>query len=258
MSSSSKIVLRRTQESSIEAAKELLRNFALFIGLTNGKKSAPEPELFQIWGSALADLSPAQIRSAGERLLKIWRYPNLPLPGDVRAQIDSSEEKNLDFEAERQWQALLEWIHQNYFPDVGVRRGAKPLAAVIQHAARAAGGIHFIEGCSESQLVWCRKNFLVAYKNVHETGQVEYLIREDQAKQILATLRAAIRQKKESMARAVAPKISEFAAGNKNPRPNHSPPLPKKNKCQGQTGQMRTFPPTGNGKSALYTSTLVR
>ena len=76
------------------------------------------------------------------------------------------------------------------FPDTGIRRGAPRLSPAVERATRAVGGLNFIERCSEEELVWWQKNFLTAFTNVHETGQVEHLLGEGEAKRILARLAA--------------------------------------------------------------------
>lgn len=175
------LLSQKTPASSSDAARELLRNFAALIGLSTGKNFVPDPELFNVWASALRDLSPIQIHAAGERLMKIWRYPNLPMPGDVRAQIDDAENKGLDLEVANEWEKVLDGIHWS---------APRRFSPATEHAIRAAGGIHFIERCSESELVWCRKTFVASYKNVHQTGAAEHLLGNGAAKHILAQLRA--------------------------------------------------------------------
>lgn len=173
-----------TPLSSTEVAYQWIVKFAAITG------KAAERVQQDIWAEALNDIPPERLNAACERLMRTWRFPNLPLPGDVRAQLETADEKGFDLEAEAEWQKLLAWIRDNYFPDVGIRHGATQLSAVVQHAARTAGGFHYIERCSEEDLVWCRKTFLAAYKNVHETGQVEHLLGNREARRILAQLQA--------------------------------------------------------------------
>jgi len=99
----------------------------------------------------------------------------------VRAQIDDAENKGLDLEAANEWEKVLDGIHWS---------GPKRFSPVTGHAIRAAGGIRFIERCSESELVWCRKTFVASYKNIHHTGAAEHLLGNGAAKHILAQLRA--------------------------------------------------------------------
>lgn len=169
--------------SSSEIARQRLVRFAEICQREIGSV------LPSIWAEQLADIPPEKLNLACDRLEKTWRSGFLPTIGDVRAQLDDAESKAFDLAAENEWQRLLAWIRENYFPDTGIRRGAPRLAPAVEHAARAAGGFHFLEGCTESQLVWCRKTFLAAYRNVHETGQVENLLGDGQAKRILARLK---------------------------------------------------------------------
>jgi hypothetical protein len=171
--------------SSTEVAYQWILKFAAITG-------KPADRVQQdIWAEALRDIPADRLNAACKRLMENWRLPNLPLPGDVRAQLEGADEKAFDLEAEREWQRLLAWIRENYFPDVGVRRGAPRLDPAIEHASRAAGGYHFIERCSEEELVWCRKTFLTAYRNVHETGQVQHLLGDREAKRIVTQLSTA-------------------------------------------------------------------
>lgn len=94
--------------------------------------------------------------------MKTWPYPNLPMPGDVRAQLDAADEKGFALEAEDAWQDLLLWIRCYYHPNIGVKRGAPELPGPVEHACRAAGRFRWIERCGEDELVWARKTFLAA------------------------------------------------------------------------------------------------
>jgi hypothetical protein len=160
-------------DSSSEVARQWLVKFGAIVG------QLVAPEVFNIWVEELSDIPADRLHFACDRLMKIWRYPNLPLPGDVRAQIDNAETKGLELEAETEWQSVLDGIHWSR---------PRRFSAATEHAIRAAGGLRHIERCSESELAWCRKTFLAAYKNVHETGQVEYLLENSNAKENLARL----------------------------------------------------------------------
>jgi hypothetical protein len=181
-------ISKRRVLSSSEIARQRLVRFAEICQREIGSV------LPSIWAEQLADIPPEKLNLACDRLEKTWRSGFLPTIGDVRAQLDDAESKAFDLAAENEWQRLLAWIRENYFPDTGIRRGAPRLAPAVEHAARAAGGFHFLEGCTQSQLVWCRKTFLAAYRNVHETGQVENLLGDGQAKQILARFKAGPRE----------------------------------------------------------------
>jgi hypothetical protein len=195
-----------------------------FVAVT-GKDATPA--LFDIWDEQLRDIAPDKIAIACDRLMKTWRYPNLPQPGDVRAQLDDAAEKGFELESEREWQRLLSWVREYVFPDTGIRRGTPRLAPAVEHAAKAAGGIFFIERCAEDQLVWCRKTFFASYKNVHETGRVRSLLGRSEAKNILAQLAAG----------PPSPKKKQLA-----PVPEPSVPLPPREEVRKVLNRVAELP----------------
>jgi len=146
------------------------------------------PFLISSWCELLGDLPAATIEIACKQVARACRF--FPTPGDIRAQLDGAEAKGFELEAETEWQKLLNWIDRNVFPDTGIRKGAPGLSAQVEHATKAAGGIFYIESCSEESLRWARKNFISAFKNVHETDQVNHLLSASEAKRILAKLKS--------------------------------------------------------------------
>lgn len=174
-------------------AEAVIRKWLVVFGTLFQKEITPLQ--ISAWCELLADVDAALLENACAETAKSCRF--FPAPGDVRALLAQAAANSFDLKAETQWQNLLAWTQKNYFPDTGVRKNAPALPPAVEHAARAAGGLHFIESCSEEQLVWCRKNFLTAYTNVHETGQVEHLLGDDEAKQILARLLAGAAEYKQ-------------------------------------------------------------
>jgi hypothetical protein len=141
-------------------------------------KEAPTA-LFDIWDEQLRDIAPDKLELACNHVMKTWRYPNLPLPGDVRAQIDEAKKKAFALKAETEWQRVLEGSHWST---------PRRFSAATEYSIRAAGGRHFIERCSESELVWRQKTFLETYETIQETGQVEHLLTSDEVNHILRGL----------------------------------------------------------------------
>jgi hypothetical protein len=144
------------------------------------------PRFVTLWVSAVSDLDPGAFEAACSRAMQTCKF--FPTPAEIRGLLDQAGAKGFDLEAEGEWQKLLGWIQENFFPDTGIRRGALRLTPAVEHAAKAAGGVHFIERCSDEQLVWCRKTFLADLKNIRETAQVEHLLGDGDAKNILAQL----------------------------------------------------------------------
>jgi hypothetical protein len=146
------------------------------------------PFLIGSWCELLAHLSPAQVEQGCRKIAQSWTFSHFPTPGAVLAQFSNAQEKGFRLESENEWEKLLSWISNNFFPDTGIRKGARPLTPQVEHAARAAGGLRFLESCTRDQLVWAKKNFLSALANVHETDGVKDLLGEGEAKKILATM----------------------------------------------------------------------
>jgi hypothetical protein len=142
-----------------------------------------------LWLEGFADLPDDVLQAALQKTLRTCKFWPVKI-ADVREHVETAEENGFALEAEGSWKKLLGWIKQNYYPGFGVRRSAPRLPAVVEHAARAAGGYAYIERCSMDELVWVRKTFLSAYRNVHETERVENLLSDSEAKRILAELKA--------------------------------------------------------------------
>jgi hypothetical protein len=162
----------------------VVRKWLVAMGSLYGREITPLS--IATWCEMLSPLTPEQAEQGFRELVKSWTFAHFPSPGAILSQFKNAEEKGFALEAEGAWGKLLDWVEQNYYPDKGVRSRAPRLPSAIEHAAHAAGGYSHIERCSREQLVWVRKTFLDAYKNVHETGQVEHLISNAEAKRILA------------------------------------------------------------------------
>ena len=144
----------------------------------------------KIFETALRDIPTEQLAVAFDRVLQVCKF--FPTPADIRAQLDQANAGGFELKAEEKWQQLLEWVRAFYHPDLGVKRGAPQLDPVVAHAARAAGGFHWIECCPEATLWALKKNFIESFTRVHETGAVEHLLSDGEAKRILANLRTVL------------------------------------------------------------------
>lgn len=60
------------------------------------------------------------------------------------------------------------------YADLGVRGPTLP--ADIEHAARAAGGLQYIESCGLDELVWVKKRFIEDLERRRKSGGVEKLL----------------------------------------------------------------------------------
>ena len=131
----------------------------MFSALTGKEASAT---LFKIWSQALGDIPPEQLSAAGNKLLKTWHYPNLPLPADVRGPIDAARAEQAKDDAENAWQAIMKHVVKWCHPDGILPFGCTPprLSPRMDHAARAAGGTRFLWNATDEELVWAKKRFV--------------------------------------------------------------------------------------------------
>ncbi len=141
---------------------------------------------FAVYAEALEDLTPEQLDAACHRVTQVCRF--FPTPADIRAQIDRANTGGFQLEAEQAWQEVLTWVNLYVLPDIGIARGAPTLPPAVEHAAKAAGDVRYLECCSEEELGWRKKDFIRDYSTIHETGQVEHLLTRGEARCILAQL----------------------------------------------------------------------
>jgi hypothetical protein len=147
------------------------------------------PRFVDLWVSALADLAPETLETACKRAIQICKF--FPTPAEIRAAIERPEAKALQLEAEDAWHRALRWVRRYYHPDLGIDRNAPELSPQMIHALRAAGGVPWIECCSDAELQWVKKRFVADYQLVSEAGQIEHLLTDGRAKEILARLQSS-------------------------------------------------------------------
>ena len=110
-----------------------------------------------------------------------------PKIADILEPLTSVEQA--DFEDE--WQSLLcycrEWVHPDIF-----FRGAPELPVEIDHAARAAGGVHFLRSCSQEELVWRKKAFIEDLQRSRKTGDMAGLLTGRELRKLLRQATAPV------------------------------------------------------------------
>lgn len=141
---------------------------------------------FALYADALSDLSVDQLDAAFLRASQVCRF--FPNPADVRSQLEQTTTKALALESEVAWQRALDWIDRWFHPDVGVDKRAPSLDPSVRHAIVAAGGFEYLFNTCGEQLQWAKKRFIDSYTNVHELGQVQHLLEDGEAKNILRRL----------------------------------------------------------------------
>jgi hypothetical protein len=136
-----------------------------------------------IYERLLKDLPAERLDAACEATSKTCKF--FPTPAEIRAQLDQADAKAFGLEAEEAWQRALHFCTRHFHPDMGINRRAPKLPAAIEHAIRAAQGMSFIYNADREQLVWAKKRFIEDFTNIHETGQVEHLLTDGEARRLL-------------------------------------------------------------------------
>ena len=138
------------------------------------------------WCELLADLDPEKVELALVQTAKTCHF--FPSPADVRSQIDKTDTKGLELEAEEAWNRAMDYALNCWHPDIGFTRNAPELPAKLEHAMRAAGGVNCLHNCPESELHWRKKEFIEDYIRLQELGQTQHLLTDSEAKQIIKQL----------------------------------------------------------------------
>jgi hypothetical protein len=174
----------------------------------------------ELWVSSLVDLEPGTLDAACWRAMQTCKF--FPTPAEIRAPIQVVEQA--DFEDE--WQALLDYCREWVHPDVCFR-GAPELPTEIDHAARAAGGVHFIRACSREELGWRKKAFIEDLQRSRKTGDLAGLLTGGQLRKLLRKACSPVALLPDSVpytpavaaTRASLESAGETLAGVASPRP---------------------------------------
>ena len=143
-------------------------------------------ELTGVWTVAFTDINSEQFDRACNHLLKTWvpEYGRkFPAPADVLRIVQGAQSQRVEGEAENVWGKLLNAVNRHYHPDIGWK--GPRLTERTQHAARAAGGIHFLSQCTEEELQWAKKRFVECYLRDEELPTNEKFLSDAKAREIL-------------------------------------------------------------------------
>jgi hypothetical protein len=144
------------------------------------------PAVAEIWAEALEGIPTDALEFAFKGTLRTCKW--FPTPADILAHIESAQ----DSRAENEWQNLLEYISRHVNPDLaGATFGnsgacAPRLSPEIDHAARAAGGLHFLLSCSQGDKVWAKKRFLEDLTRQRTSGDIAAYLPPSDLEKLLA------------------------------------------------------------------------
>ena len=147
-----------------------------------------------LWIDELSHIEPRRLELAFRAVIRTHTFSNIPPLGEILAVIDQANDSGFSIEAEDAWRRALTFAARYFHPDLGIDRRAPQLPAEMDYAIRTAGGLRRLSGCSESELVWRKKEFLEAYALVRDARQNKHFLPQGKAKEILARLEAEARK----------------------------------------------------------------
>jgi hypothetical protein len=160
-SSLAKLLPPQTSKQPGIESSEVVRQFLVKAAEVYGKQiTAP---LVSIWIEELSGYSPNVLEPVFRHALHTCKF--FPTLADVLEPLRTIEQTNLEDE----WQSLLDYCREWVHPDIQFSR-APQLPAEIDHAARAAGGVHFLRACSSEELGWRKKAFIEDLTRTRKSG----------------------------------------------------------------------------------------
>ena len=120
-----------------------------------------------LWTEGFADLSDDVLEAAFKKTLATCKFWPIKI-ADVREHIESAQ----DSRAEDEWQALLEYCQRWVNADTARDNPPPRLPSDVDHAARAAGGIFYLEACSQKDLIFAKQRFVEDLTRQRKTGDI--------------------------------------------------------------------------------------
>jgi hypothetical protein len=149
-----------------DSTSQLIREWLFRFGVEHKEDVAPK---LPLWLEAFVGMDAETLESLFKKALKSCKF--FPKISEILEPLQASEQA--DFEDE--WQALLDYCREWVHPDIRFS-GVPSLPVEIDHAARAAGGVHFLKGCSSEELGWRKKAFIEDLTRSRKTGDLAGLL----------------------------------------------------------------------------------
>ena len=162
----------KTQETS----DSLIRQWLWRFGVNFQKETAP---YLPLWLETFGGMEPEVLRSLFERAMRTCTF--FPTVAEILAPLEVVEQGSFEDE----WQALLDYCERWVNRDVPNMQGKPALPADIDHAARAAGGLYYLESCSVDDLVWAKKRFIEDLARQRKTGDIAGFLPGSELRELL-------------------------------------------------------------------------
>jgi hypothetical protein len=105
-----------------------------------------------LWAEGFSDLTDEVLEAAFRKTLRTAKYWPVKI-ANVREHVEAAQ----DSRTEDEWQNLLEYCRRHVNADLGMANAPR-LPADIDHAARAAGGLYYLESCPTDELQWAKSD----------------------------------------------------------------------------------------------------
>ena len=139
--------------------------------------------------AGLADLNLEQIHTAF-KLCALRRERFFPSLAELRGYVDGGTKQTADaIDDELVWEQVLEHCRKYVWVDGG--KYGPPLAPALAFAARVAGGLGFLESCSERDLIFAKQRFLEALAGWRNGAENFAQLPEGPAKKLISGVAAA-------------------------------------------------------------------
>jgi hypothetical protein len=156
----------------------LIRQWLSRLGVNFQRDVAPH---LPLWLETFGGMDPEVLRLLFERAMRTCTF--FPAIAEILAPLGTAEEGSFEDE----WQALLGYCERWVNRDVPNMPGKPALPPDIDHAARAAGGVYYLESCSTEDLVWAKKRFIEDLARQRKTGDIAGFLPGSELRALLST-----------------------------------------------------------------------
>ncbi|MFI5058640.1 MAG: hypothetical protein ACHQLQ_10675 [Candidatus Acidiferrales bacterium] len=143
--------------------------------------------LVSIWTEELQGYPAATLEAVFRNVLRTCKF--FPTPADVLEPLNTAAKRNNETAAEKAWQYTLDYCRRWISPDIPNPTGMPKLSEEMALAARAAGGLHYLESCPTAKLEWAKKYFVEAFRRNRETAEHENLLTGGELSKLLRNLK---------------------------------------------------------------------
>ena len=142
--------------------ESLIREWLFRFGVNFQRDVAP---CLPLWIETFGEMDHDVLLPLFQRAVRSCKF--FPTVADILAPLDLAENSR----GEDEWQNVLEYCRRFVNRDLGMA-GRPKLPPDVDHAARAAGSLYYLESCSTDDLQWAKKRFIEDLARQRKTGDI--------------------------------------------------------------------------------------